>query len=236
MKKTLILFTFICISLQNTNANNDTIKTDNRKYIAWFSPSKVTHMYGIMFNFWTSDDLYFVSSYNVYGLELNLNPLSLLASMTMVPVHVVLGHTIGLISGETTLYGGEHYLSKVDTIDFTKFKKVYGLQIGSVDIENTIVNGLDLNVGRFQSKNNGVCISVLINDHYVMNGVAIVAVVNHAAKCNGIQLGLINTSGQLKGVQIGLWNINQKRSLPFINWCFNSPKRSVSKVDKDSGK
>jgi len=35
---------------------------------------------------------------------------------------------------------------------------------------------------------------------------------------HGVQIGLFNQTKKMKGVQIGLWNINEKRSLPFINW------------------
>ncbi|MFP9115871.1 LA_2272 family surface repeat-containing protein [Flavobacterium sp. RHBU_3] len=38
----------------------------------------------------------------------------------------------------------------------------------------------------------------------------------------GLQLGVVNRTKKLKGIQIGLWNINEKRSLPIVNWNFNN--------------
>ena len=223
LKSHIILSVFFMyyVSIENVNAQIDSIKFDiNKKYIIWFSPTKarVTHVYGIMFNFFPNMDLVcndgicdvYEPAYKIYGLDLNLNPLALLATCTMLPVHVIFGFR--------TIHGAPD-LSEVDSINFSQFNRINGLQIGSINAEN-IVNGLDLSAACFDSNNNGVCISIVMNRHYVMNGITIAAIANHDMKCNGIQISLINTSKQLKGVQIGLWNINQKRSLPFINWCF----------------
>ena len=166
-----------------------------------------------MLNFWPSEDLFNVSAYKIYGLELNLNLLSLLASCTMLPVHAIVDIN----------WHGAHDLSQCNSINFSQLNRINGVQIGSINAEN-IVNGLNLNAACFNSNNNGVCISAVMNRHYVMNGVTIAVIANHDTKCNGLQISLINTSKKLKGIQIGLWNINQKRSLPFVNWCFSSNK------------
>ena len=34
----------------------------------------------------------------------------------------------------------------------------------------------------------------------------------------GVQIGVFNSTKKLKGIQLGLWNINDKRSMPIINW------------------
>lgn len=38
----------------------------------------------------------------------------------------------------------------------------------------------------------------------------------------GVQVGVVNNTKKLKGIQLGLWNINEKRSLPLVNWNFKS--------------
>lgn len=38
----------------------------------------------------------------------------------------------------------------------------------------------------------------------------------------GVQVGVFNNTKKLKGIQLGLWNINEKRSLPLVNWNFKS--------------
>ena len=218
LKSHIILSVFFVYyaSIENANANTDTAKPYNRKYVVWFAPSKVTHVYGVMFNFWPSEDLYNIPASKTYGLELNLNPLSLFFTCTMLPFHAILDINTH----------GAHDLSQCNSVNFSQFNRINGLQIGSVNAEN-IVNGLNLSAACFDSNDNGVCISIVMNRHYVMNGVTIATIANHDTKCNGIQISLINTSKQLKGVQIGLWNINQKRSLPFVNWCFKSPNKYI---------
>lgn len=52
-----------------------------------------------------------------------------------------------------------------------------------------------------------------------MNGLCF-AIFNQAQLTRGLQLGIINKSKNLRGFQIGIWNVNGKRSLPLINWCF----------------
>jgi hypothetical protein len=37
-------------------------------------------------------------------------------------------------------------------------------------------------------------------------------------KITGLQVGLFNKTKKCHGLQIGLWNVNEKRSLPIINW------------------
>jgi hypothetical protein len=68
-------------------------------------------------------------------------------------------------------------------------------------------------------KMNGIQFCFVSNSSFISNGVQISAV-NISTKMNGIQIGLYNESHNLKGFQIGLFNVNQKRILPFINWCF----------------
>ena len=209
MKKTILstLFLFVFLSIQEANAQTDTVRPDNKKYVAWFAPSGVTHMYGFMFDFLPNGNC------TTYGVEFNISPLFLFFS-PMLFAHAIF---------PSDFHKAEE-LSIVDSIDFTKFRKINGLQIGLFDMGETVINGLDINVGggRLSSKINGVCISAIINKNYVVNGFTIAAIANHDTKCNGLQIGIINSSKQLRGVQIGLWNINQKRSLPFVNWCFSS--------------
>jgi hypothetical protein len=59
------------------------------------------------------------------------------------------------------------------------------------------------------------------NDAYSANGVQVAALANYAEKMNGLQIALVNKTKDLDGIQIGLWNVNQKRKLPIVNWCFS---------------
>jgi hypothetical protein len=190
----------------------DTIseQVDNKKYIAWYTPSKATHVYGLMFNFFPKfPDNDFIEKYpTIYGSEININPIGLFTPFVLI-VH--------------SLDPKTHYpvAESIDSISFDRFKIVHGIQIGLINMEPTIINGLDINVtGSFESKTNGLTISLVMNKHYVSNGLTFAFIGNHDTKCKGIQIGLINSAVDLKGLQIGLWNKNQKRSMPIINWNF----------------
>ncbi len=68
----------------------------------------------------------------------------------------------------------------------------------------------------------GVSLSGLSNFAYEFNGLSVASIVNRATIAKGVQIGLVNKAADLRGVQIGLWNINGRRSLPFINWQFEA--------------
>ncbi len=82
------------------------------------------------------------------------------------------------------------------------------------------VNGLSVSLWMSSgSKINGVSFQLFWNLYYQVNGVSIAAY-NHTAITNGVQIGIVNKTNQLRGFQFGLWNVNEKRSLPLVNWNF----------------
>ncbi|MDR2039731.1 MAG: hypothetical protein LBQ60_17560 [Bacteroidales bacterium] len=198
----LLLVTIPVISAQSVD----------KRYLIWVSPSETKQVYGIMFNFWPNEGIG-VQYPSIYGAEINLNPIGLFAPVITL-VHAVFDPAT-------------HHMGDVDPdiLDISKFKKINGIQVGSINMEPSVINGLDINATMSaQSKVNGISISAVMNKQYIMNGITIAPIANHADKCNGIQMGLVNTSKKLKGFQFGLWNINQKRSLPLINWSFSGKK------------
>lgn len=213
MKKNIITILLIIIGLNSysqIDPNESKVSPQlERKYIAWASPSKVTHMYGFMFNFWPRDDFYNDGIYpRIYGAEINLMPIGIFSPFVL---------AVHSLDPETH----KPPFETLDSIDFRKFKIIDGLQIGLINMEPSIINGLDINAsGSFDSKTNGVTISGVMNKHYIVNGLTFAIIGNHDTKCNGVQIGLINSCKQLKGIQFGLWNKNQKRNLPIINWNF----------------
>lgn len=213
MKKSALIIVLILCGLKTYSQSDSTLTTDSnevdKKYIAWISPSHATHVYGLMFNYWPRNDGYKYSKYpKINGVELNVMPLGIFLPF------ILAVHSLGPETHKPPV-------EKIESIDFKSFKKINGIQIGLINMEPTIINGLDINAaGSFESKTNGVTISVVMNKHYFVNGLTIGTIGNHDTKCNGVQIGLINSCKQLKGFQIGLWNKNQKRSLPIINWCF----------------
>jgi len=206
----LVFAQFESISQSDTISLADTSISLNRKYVVWASPSHATHVYGVMFNFWPNSAL--GSSYSrlpvIDGVEINLNPIGLL-----VPIM----NLMYCLDPKTHVAPAD----SLDSINFHIFKKVNGIQIGFINMDPTIINGIDINLnGSYESKVNGLTVSGIINKQYAVNGVTIASIGNHNTKCNGLQIGLINSCRELNGIQIGLWNKNQKRSLPIINWSF----------------
>ncbi len=200
--------TIILLVIGLNLCGQDTIseQDDNKKYVAWFSPSKATHLYGLMFNFFPSES--FEKYPIIYGSEINLNPIGLFTPFVLF-VHSFDPKTHCPVA------------QSLDSIPFDSFKIVHGLQVGLINMEPTIVNGLDINItGSLESKTNGLTISLVMNKHYISNGLTFALIGNHDTKCNGVQIGLINSAVDLKGLQIGLWNKNQKRNMPIINWNF----------------
>lgn len=183
-----------------------------RRYVAWYSPAKATHVYGVMLNVFPKNGLSpagEVQYPRIYGTELNLNPLGFFAA----PIFAI--HCLDPRSWE-------HAEKSVDSINFDAFKKIHGLQIGVINMEPSIINGIDINInGSMDSKTNGLIISAIVNKQYVSNGLTIGTLGNHNIECRGVQIGLFNTARKMRGFQFGLWNRNEKRSLPLINWNFN---------------
>lgn len=202
-----ILFIIVSISLQAQKNELDSFKID-KKYGAWVSPSKASHVYGLMFNFWSKDNGPYPK---IYGAEFNICPVSVFAPFLISLYSLDLSHTFKLAD------------DMKDSVDYNKFKKVNGCQIGFLNPEPTVINGLDINAsGSFESVTNGVTLSVATNNHFVVNGMTVAIIANSDCKCKGVQIALVNSCKDLKGFQFGLWNKNQKRSLPFINWAFKS--------------
>jgi hypothetical protein len=119
-----------------------------------------------------------------------------------------------------------------DSIDFYNEKlksdwrvKIHGVHISPTYTMNEMrISGINL-TGLLTciDEVHGVTISGINNFSYLMNGVSIAVLRNRATVARGVQIGLFNKATDLRGFQFGLWNVNGKRSLPFINWQF-TPK------------
>lgn len=84
------------------------------------------------------------------------------------------------------------------------------------------INGVSLNwFCALHTRCDGVVASYGGNIVGEFNGLVLGGVKNHSTVGRGVQIGLFNSCTQLKGFQFGLLNRNQKRTLPFVNWCFN---------------
>jgi len=95
-----------------------------------------------------------------------------------------------------------------------------GLLISTFGTYTEYINGVSISCwmsGGLEFK--GLSINLLWSIYQKSNGL-VIATVNHVNKMHGVQIGLFNKAKTSKGIQIGLWNVNEKRSLPLINWNF----------------
>jgi hypothetical protein len=73
-KSVILIHLLLCsftVSSQNDSLNKLIDEQTDRKYIIWASPSKATHVYGLMFNVWIKDHPPFPK---IYGVEFNICP------------------------------------------------------------------------------------------------------------------------------------------------------------------
>ncbi|MCD0468253.1 LA_2272 family surface repeat-containing protein [Flavobacterium sp. JAS] len=134
---------------------------------------------------------------------------------------------------------------KIKNMSYTPHLKLNGLNISTgCFFTTTSMSGLNISAGNKFKNFNGLSITVLgtIADH--QNGIAIgiynanndlagstVGVYNQSYQLSGLHLGIFNQTrinrglqigvlnkSNSKGFQLGLWNVNNKRSMPFLNW------------------
>ena len=174
----------------------------NKKYVAWYSPSQATDVYGMMFEMFPKEYPEYLP--NTYGIDLNISPIGALFFMSAAPYLIIPN------------------MSMDKTYSPDMYKKICGLQIALLNFDPSIIYGLDINavMSMGDSKVTGISFSTLQNNHETVNGLSLAILSNNSQYCNGVQIGLFNTCANLRGFQIGLWNKNAKRSLPFINWNF----------------
>ena len=98
---------------------------------------------------------------------------------------------------------------------FNKINKINGVTITGLGLQSDELNGFSVGAYNGTNQLNGVCIGVF-NETYNLNGMQL-GFYNYSVRNSGIQIGVFNMS-KSKGFQLGLWNINNKRSMPFINW------------------
>lgn len=134
---------------------------------------------------------------------------------------------------------------KIRNINYAPDLKLNGLNVSSgCFFTTTNMNGLNISAGNKFNNFNGLSVTVLgtIIDH--QNGLSVgiynanndlagstIGIYNQSYQLNGLHLGIFNQTrinrglqigvlnkSNSKGFQLGLWNINNKRSMPFLNW------------------
>lgn len=119
-------------------------------------------------------------------------------------------------------------------------KQTNGISIGGLGSSSFKNNGIQIAyAGTSANFSNGIIVSALNTSVHTGTGLQFGAfnqyknfsglqvgifndVNSDAEKFAGLQIGVFNNTKKLKGIQLGLWNVNEKRSLPIINWNFKN--------------
>jgi hypothetical protein len=89
----------------------------------------------------------------------------------------------------------------------SSYSKVKGLQLSGIFSEAREIHGVQISI---------------VNKAITLKGIQIGDIYSEAIDLIGIQIGVVNKTEKLKGIQIGIWNVNNKRSLPIINFNFKN--------------
>lgn len=159
----------------------------------------------------------------INGLNIEVNPLSLLivmfddpsrrgfsesATATINGISIGTGHSnqnedIAYNGLEVSLFNTSHSCNGISINGIYNYAtNMNGIHVTSLLNYSKNANGLFLSFSNYSEKSNGLQIGFL----------------NTAETFKGIQIGILNKTKNQKGLQIGFWNINSKRSTPFLNW------------------
>ena len=201
----------ISVSAQNTCKINDTVRTQNR-YVLGLLPSRSKNLYGIAIGPIGSECFcYLPYTRNSNGLNIQLGQ--------------GIFQTFMIKS-----WNLDKYTEIIDSLNNADI-----LHSKSIPLKKVIHNGILLAVfGTFSDQINGISCSAWMSSNRIVNGLsfnllwniqqtingAVIGIANTTIKTYGVQAGLYNKSVKLKGFQFGIWNVNEKKTLPLVNWNF----------------
>lgn len=207
----LVVFLLFCTTSATAQERQDTsVQRNGNGYVLWLLPSRKDNIYGV--------------ALGIFGSEVICD----------MPINIKRTHGVniqiigqGLFIPLNTKTFGYKSLFASDTAWMVRFRdsKNYrainnGILLSGFGTMTDVSNGIVVS-GWFSlgKQANGLILNALANKYTIMNGIAI-SVSNESYEANGIQIGLVNRTRKLCGFQFGLWNVNGKRKLPLINWCF----------------
>lgn len=233
--KFLILFLSISISgFSQENVGNDSLKT----VLFSFTPrtKKVQKINGLAIGL--GYDLFEKNTIKkVNGLNIEVNPLVPLfilfddpgrrgfAEQPTIKInglslgtgHSITQENIAFTGVAVALSNSGYSCNGISVNGFYNFStKMNGLHVSGIANVCKNMNGLSVAFANSSEKLNGIQVGAL-NDADYFKGIQL-GLYNHSTKYKGIQIGLVNKTKSQQGLQVGFWNINNKRSFPFLNW------------------
>jgi hypothetical protein len=238
---------FILVSLSPVHANyygrdslaskkSDKKQTDRKfrkRNGIWFTPNKVEEINGLSVGVATvnikNSKKNIRDSLTVHGLNLEFSTLAIYIPIVAIGLPIA---TIEFIIADTKTLRCVSF-EEMDNYNWDSISydvKIYGANIVLFGgLGNIKIVGFNLGVCNPFTQMKGVSIAILGSFMSDVKGVEFSTVWNEAQRLRGVQIGLVNCCYSLHGFQFGLWNMNPKRSLPFINWQFKAKEKKVRK-------
>jgi hypothetical protein len=173
----------------------------------WFSPTNANEVRGVNVGLQTM---------NARGGPLNIDGINLNAD--------ILSFFLGIMALPTVPFNNS-LVNMPDAADTSAIvSKIKGVSLSIGGLAGGIeANGVSINGGIFlAARSKGVVLTGSQNVVGDFRGAVFSLLRNSSIEGKGVQAGLLNVCKHMKGIQIGLWNVNSKRKLPFVNWCFKS--------------
>ncbi len=205
---TLILLILLFTDLYSQNDSLDPEYKTINKYGIAIIPSSANNIYGIALGLIGSDAVCNIY-YPMYSHGINLQILGQGIFQILYTKHLDYND---LYSVDTLKVGAQ------DSINRNAIHN--GVILSLLGTCTNKINGISVSSWMSMGKSvNGISINLLWNYYERINGIS-VGFVNSSGITNGLQIGIVNKTIKLNGFQIGFWNINEKRTLPLLNWCF----------------
>lgn len=239
-KSYLVFFMFISVC---SYAQNDSISYEMHTQIFSLSPisKKVDKVNGLVFGAGHFENRN-IENQTINGLNLEINGAPIAGAFIG---FIAIMYLPEVIKNNNVPITGKNDFEKIENWKITPYLKINGINISTgCFFTRTSMNGLNVSLANKYNDFNGVSITAIGNISDNHNGIAIgllnannnlkgmnvgvfnltyelkglhIGVVNYVKINKGFQIGVFNRSYS-KGLQVGIWNVNNKRSLPFINW------------------
>ncbi|GGB70928.1 hypothetical protein GCM10007424_08650 [Flavobacterium suaedae] len=175
-------------------------------------------------------------SVTVNGLNLEVNPLTPFIVLMVEPrksmikysvpttvngVHIAVGGFLGggIINGlNLSVFNAGRITNGLSITAFYNYTyEMNGLHIAGISNTTDKASGVLLSFGNSADDFKGLQVGAINMARNSMVGLQLGGY-NEAGNMTGIQIGIFNKAKKVKGFQLGLWNVNEKRSLPIINF------------------
>jgi len=243
--KTKILAVLLFFSIKGFSQDSLQV-SELRSQLFSLSPisGKVDNVNGLVFGIGHIDNKRIVSQ-TINGLNIEANPAPIAGALVGFMMIMHAPEFIKAHKRDKSIAVEDERFMKIKDWTTTPHLKLNGVNLSTgCFFTSTDMTGLNISLGNKFNNFNGISLAPLgtlagkqnglsigiINGNNSLSGATFgiynqsqdlkglhLGVVNRAKRNGGLQIGVYNKSFS-KGFQLGIWNVNNKRSLPFLNW------------------